>query len=513
MANFNTTGAPVSKEVDEQLADFAGQFTFDFPGLVDAMFPWGSPPFDMPPYDKPKKWRYEVLRQVSDHRRENHFRRLLGLDPVPFRLAIASGHGVGKSTLVAWLILCFMVTVPDVRGVVTANTAAQLETKTWPELGKWNGHSIFKHWFNWTATNLVYAPYPEDRRKNYMFNAATVSEENSEAFAGLHNVGSCAVVIFDEASGIPPILYEIADGVAAQSGTEFFFFAFGNPTRPDGPFFDCFYLHSKLFQVLLNLDNRDVEGTNLIAQEQIIEKYGAESDEVKVRVKGQFPSKSMDGFISESVIAAAQRREVFADPSAPIIIGCDVARFGGDETCIRVRQGRNARTVHEPIKIPYGRSTEVTRRLKELCDKLDADAIVIEGLDAGTGVIDQLAEAGYPVFEIHPNQRAEMHKRFGNLRAEMWAAFRDWLAGKGCIDSDPDLAGDLKNMRYRVETGEGQARGLLMEPKAKMRDRGLPSPDDGDSLALTFAVQINRRDERGNRRVGGSQAISAEPQL
>lgn len=486
-------GPTVSEDVDRKIAHEIGLRAHDFNKLVDFIFPWGTGKLKFPPYNKPKRWQREVLAAISKHREECRVRRALGLDTVPFRCAVSSGHGVGKSALVAWIIQCFMAVEKDCRGVVTANTASQLETKTWPELSKWHAMSIVNHWFQWTASTFTFKPYPEERRKNYMFNAATVSEENSEAFAGLHNVGSVAVIIFDEASGIPEILYQIADGVAA-AGTEFYFLAFGNPTRPDGPFFDCFYKYGGMFQMLKFLDNRDVEGTNQIAQQQIIDKYGEDSDEVKIRVKGQFPSRSFSGFIGIDVVNEAINREVFHDEEAPIVIGVDVARFGDDETCIRVRQGRNARTVHPKVVIPYGRTTEVTREVAKLFDKLRADAIVVEGVGPGAGVIDQLAELGYPVHEVHPNARSSNPKRFGNMRAEWWSDLRDWISGRGCIDDDPDLVGDLTAMKYSIsDTTNGRGSGLYMQPKAQMKADGLPSPDDGDSLALTFAVKPARR--------------------
>jgi len=503
----------VSEEIDLQLAGDIGKFTYDFNGLVDYLFPWGSKEhkLDRYPYNAPKKWQRRKLQEVSDHRKMNRVRADLGLDLIPFRVAVSSGHGVGKSALVSWIIECFMATTADCRGVVSANTASQLETKTWPELAKWHNLSIVNHWFNWTASTYSYAPYPEDRRKNYMFNASTVSEERSEAFAGLHNVGSVAVVIFDEASGIEPILYEIVDGVAA-AGTEFYFFAFGNPTRPDGPFFDCFYKHGDMFQVLTFLDNRDVEGTNLLAQQQIVDKYGGEdADEVKIRVRGVFPSKSYDGFISATDVDSAIHRELTYDPQSPIIVGVDAARYGDDDTKIRVRAGRDARSF-EKVTIPYSSTIDVAREAKQIFDKYDADMIVCEGVGPGAGAIDQLIEWGYPVTEVHPNAAADDPKRYGNVRSEWWHKMKVWLQNRGCIEDDADLYGDLTNVQYSVDTStKGRGSGVYLESKAKMKDRGLPSPDDGDSLALTFAVSPRRRQADGNRNRRSRTAISEEP--
>jgi hypothetical protein len=53
------------------------------------------------------------------------------------QIAVASGHGIGKSALVSWLLLWSMTTFEDTKGVVTANTEVQLRTKTWAELSKW----------------------------------------------------------------------------------------------------------------------------------------------------------------------------------------------------------------------------------------------------------------------------------------------------------------------------------------------------------------------------------------
>ncbi len=513
MVSFIKTTNAVDEQIDLQLAGDIGQFTYDFNGLVDYLYPWGSKDhkLDTFPYNQPKKWQRDILRAASDHRKDNYYRRALGIDMIPFRACVSSGHGIGKSALVAWLIECFMATTPDCRGVVSAMTAAQLETKTWPELAKWHNLSIVKHWFTWTASSYVYAPYPEDRKKNYMFSAVTVSEDRSEAFAGLHNLGSVVVIIFDEASGIAPILYEIADGAAA-AGSEFFFFAFGNPTRPDGPFFDCFYKHGELFQVKRFIDNRDVEGTNQLAQQQIIDKYGVDDDRVKIRVYGQFPSKSYAGFISIQDINGAIQRELTHDATAPVIIGVDVARYGDDDTRITVRCGRDARSIPS-LAMPYSATTEVTREVARVADKYEADAIVVEGVGPGAGVIDQLRELGYFVTEIHPNSRAEDPKRFGNIRAEFWHKLRDWIQHRGCIEDDPILYNDLSSMQYSInDKTEGRGSGLYMEAKAKMKERGLPSPDFGDSLALTFAVSPRRRTRDGTRH-RPRMAISEEPHI
>ncbi|MFN3612781.1 MAG: terminase, partial [Tepidimonas sp.] len=240
-------------------------------------------------------WQAKILRDMGEHIRENATLSGIGLDMDVWRSATTSGHGVGKSALVAWIIYFLMSTRRDTRGVVTANTQNQLEGKTWPELAKWHNLAINKHWFTWTATQFYFSQYDEDRRKNYMVEALTVSEQKTEAFAGLHNEGKTVFAVFDEASGIFPKIWEVVDG--ALTDGDAFFFAFGNPTRPDGEFADCFDKHKHMYH-LYEVDSRSVSHTNKKALQDIIEKYGADSDEARIRVYGKFPRMSYNGFIS-----------------------------------------------------------------------------------------------------------------------------------------------------------------------------------------------------------------------
>jgi hypothetical protein len=262
-----------------------------------------------------------------------------------------------------------------------------------------------------------------------------------------------------------------------------------------------------------SIDNRTVEGTNQLVQQQIIDKYGIDDDRTKIRVLGQFPSKSYAGFISATDVDGAIARELTHDFTAPVIIGVDAARYGDDNTRITIRAGRDARSV-KSVAIPFSSGTEVAREVARMSDKYEADAIVVEGVGPGTGVIDTLRDLGYVVTEIHPNSAASDKKRFGNLRSELWHLMRDWLQQRGCIEDDPELYRDLTGMQYSInDSTHGRGSGLYLEPKSKMKQRGLPSPDFGDSLALTFAVSPRRRLIDGTRSIRPRTAISAEPMI
>ena len=122
----------------------------------------------------------------------------------------------------------------DTRIVVTANTDTQLRTKTWPEVTKWLRLLINRDWFKATAT----AVFSTETRHERLWRADAIpwSEENTEAFAGLHNKGRRVIVIFDEASGISDRIWEVSEGALTDEGTEIIWLAFGNPTRNTGAF-------------------------------------------------------------------------------------------------------------------------------------------------------------------------------------------------------------------------------------------------------------------------------------
>ena len=238
------------------------------------------------------------------------------LDPEEaIQQATASGHGIGKSALVSMIILWAFTTFPDCRGVVTANTETQLKTKTWSELGRWFNLCWFaKDHFILNATSLE--SRDPSRTRTWRIDMIPWSEKNTEAFAGLHNKGKRLLLIMDEASAIPDVIWETAEGALTDSNTQILWLVFGNPTRNSGRFKECFaggkhaeFWHSR------QIDSRTVSITNKGRFEKWIKAYGADSDFVRVRVLGQFPRIGEMEFFSAADIDAAMSpdREVFVD--------------------------------------------------------------------------------------------------------------------------------------------------------------------------------------------------------
>src|SRR5262249_53302146 len=281
------------------------------------------------------------------------------------------------------------MTAMDTRGVVTANTEAQLRTKTWPELAKWHALALNREWFTYTATALHSALPARDR--TWRVDAITWSEQNTEAIAGLHNKGRRAFALFDEASSIPDPVWDTIEGALTDSGTELFWSVFGNPTRNGGRFRECFaggrFSHPRPGQ---QIGSRTVAMTNKAQIHKWAKDYGEDSDFMRIRVKGQFPRAGSMQFIDSERIGAAVARELIADPTAALVMGVDIARHGEDQTVIRFRRGLDARSI-PAIKFRIPDLMQVASRIMEQINAHEPDAVFIDATGIGWGVCDRLS--------------------------------------------------------------------------------------------------------------------------
>ncbi len=499
-----TAKSPVSPKQEQQLMVELWQpaIADDPEAFVMFAFPWGKRGTPLEHYDGPRQWQRKKLREIKEHIAENRRRMANNGIPQIFQDATVSGRGPGKSALTAWLVLWMASTRIGSTTIVTANTEQQLTSRTWAELGKWHTLAINSHWFDKAARSLRPAAWFEEAIKKqlkvdtgyYYAQAQLWSEENPDAFAGVHNPLGL-LLLMDEASGIPEAIWKVSQGFFTEPVVDRYWFVFSNGRRNTGAFFECFH-KNRAFWRRTHIDSRDVEGTDREYLDKFVEQHGEDSDATRVEVKGMFPRQGDKQFISREAIDLAVGRDIVKDEWAPLIMGVDVARFGDDSTVIRFRQGRDARSI-PPVEIKGADNMAVANECARLIQKYNPDAVCIDAGN-GTGVIDRLREMRYRVHEVWFGSKAESPE-WANKRTEMWALMREWLNG-GCIDGDQDLQDDLAGPEYKyMGTSDKQ----MLETKESMKGRGLASPDHGDALACTFAVRVARRDTRVGRSAPG----------
>lgn len=456
-------------------------------------FPWGKQGTPLENVKGPRAWQRKVLDDIAGHLEAGEQEKAWSV----FRKAVASGRGIGKSALVAWLVLWFMSVVLGGTCIVTANTETQLRSRTWAELRKWLAMSLNKEWFEVTATRLKPQKWFGDLLTDqmgidvgyYYAEAQLWSEENPDAFAGVHNQnGMC--LIFDEASGIPAPIWSVSEGFFTDPTKYRIWTAFSNPRRNSGAFSDCWYDDEKGAGTgtwaCENIDSRSVEGVDVEFLQGLVDRYGEDSDEARVEVKGQFPRVGSQQFISTELVDESMSLPKPADGGA-LVMGVDVARFGDDRTVISWRKGRDARVF--PIEDFKGLDTmEVVREVVNRANQRHPRVIFVDEIGLGAGVVDRLKQLGMPVMGVNVAKKARK-EGFGNRRIELYAHIREWMLEGGVLPEDKELREELTAIEYKYN-GKNQ----YLESKDEMKKRGLRSPDKADSIALTFAEPVAGED-------------------
>ncbi|HZX69757.1 MAG TPA: hypothetical protein VFE77_02980 [Rhodanobacter sp.] len=492
---------------DQELADTIAGFYEDPLGYVMFMFPWDTEKsIQMVELQEPYKSRYnckygpdlwacKFLDDWGAKIKERGFDGEHAVEPIQF--ATTSGHGIGKTVLVAFIIKFILDTRPYSRGTVTAMTDTQLRTKTWAELGKWHKLSLTEHWFKYNTGRGAMSLTSYEHPQTWRCDAQTSREENSEAFAGQHAANATSFYIFDEASGVPDKIFDVREGGTTDG--EPMTFDFGNPTRNSGRFFEECEGRFKHRFIVHRIDSRSVAITNKHRIQKWVEDYGEDSDYVKVRVRGIFPAAGTMQFIPTADVDAAMEREIVMDRSAPLLIGVDVARFGDDDSVIWARIGDDARSFPpdcynglDTVQL-VGKIIAKIQFFRNLGMKVSG--LFVDGGGVGGGVVDQLRALGYAPIEVMFGGGATDKNTYRFKSDEMWGNMAARIKTHLVLPTIRDRNGvKLKEQLTQREFGYTKLGNKVhLEAKADMKERlgsGAGSPDLADALATTFAAEV-----------------------
>jgi hypothetical protein len=442
--------------------------------FVQEGFQWGQG--DLKNSTGPEEWQAWLLAQIRDG---------LLTPGAAIRIAIASGHGIGKSTVCSWVCLWAISTAPDTRAIVTASSEAMLYTRFRAELRVWFRRFRAAEYFSMGATSLTSAD--PGHEQTWRCDLLAWNSNRPEAFAGLHNKGRRILVIFDEASAIEAPIWETVEAIATDADTEVIWLCCGNPLHATGRFRDCFdkYQHRWITK---HVDSRTVSFTNKRELERWGEDYGTDSDFFRARVTGEFPRTGAVQFIGPELVDAAMARELDPSHGDPLVIGVDVARFGDDCSVIFPRKGMDCRSI-APLTFRNLPLDQFEDHIVQFCNSHPVQAILIDGTGLGGGLVDHLRRRGYTVHDIQFGARANQEiggVRYGNRRAEIWGLMRQALRYMCLPANNQTLREELIAPTYSFSrTGDA----LLLEPKDALKRRGVASPDHADALACTFGAE------------------------
>ncbi len=465
------TQAKALTKNDLLLATDLSRFFDDPLGFVLYVFPWGKPGTRLANQSGPDEWQIKVLNAIGEEVRAGKDLK----DALPVQIAVASGHGIGKTALIAWILIWFLATRPFPQVVVTAGKKEQLMGKTWRELNKWLKLAICGHWFVWSATKIEHVLYPDQ------WNAQAIawSKNAPENFAGTHE--EHVLVVYDEASAVDDCIWEVTDGAMTTPGA--MWIAFGNPTKNQGRFFECFNKFRKFWRTF-QIDSRTAKMANRRLLDRWVEMYGEDHDFVRVRVRGVFPSAGDLQFIGTDIVRQAMARRPKGFDKYGKILCVDVARHGSDQTVFCKRQGRKVWPMKR-MRVPD--TMQIAALVAEEINEWQPDAVFVDATGLGWGVVDRLHQMGFTyVIGIQTGEKAYHADRYVNLRAELWDKMRTFIKDGGCLPDDEELVTDLTGPEYGFD---GKNR-YELESKDDMKERGLDSPDSADALALSFCTAV-----------------------
>jgi phage terminase large subunit len=458
------------------------------------------------------------------------------------RVAVRSCHDMGKTWTMSKLVLWFTSTHPECKVVTTAPTARQVKLLLWSEiraghakskypLGGEMGVQEWKIAADWWAVGFT-------TQKE----AAGGQGQKNSGFQGIH--APWVLVIFDEATGIPPDVWKQLEGLLTSANVRFV--AIGNPTTKSCEFFNCFSdpsykkLHFSCYdspnliangitdraaledelQVLLELsEEKRLErlGSYKIVRPHLLTtrwvmsmafKWGLNHPLFVSKAEGTFPDEDEACLMPLGIVEEAQRRRPAAlkklGNKARLSIGVDVARKGGDKSVITRLKG----PVHMATRVLVKRLTtevagSVIAMVNDLPEKerLAGGRIVVDATGIGSGVLDILREyqrgnlewRNIEIVEFHCGETwkegrdgtkeacVERQKKYVNKKAEAFILLSEDVKTELALLEEDVYLEELPTIQYDFDS---KGRWEIEDKKAYKKRTGRGSPDHADSLSL-----------------------------
>ena len=401
-------------------------------------------------------------------------------DPkIPF-ISVRSGNGVGKTFLTASIICQYLDSHCPGYAVVSSSSWKQLVKTVWPTLRKVHRQA---------PVALGGEMQLSEWKRGNEWGAFCASPDEPENFSGFRTENGVLIVV-DEASALKKHVHEAIMGVASAAGSKVVYT--GNPLRPEGPFYETF---SNPDWVNFHIDSREVVDLGIpgLATQEWVDtrrrEWGTSSPMYQARVLGEFPESGENQLVPlEWANAAIYKGEEELPRDGDLVMGVDVARYGGDSTFIVIRDNTSLCYMEEL----QNRST------MEICGSVihninmkgvDPSHVSIDDSSMGGGVVDRLRELGYPVVGVNFSERAIQNDIFQNIRAEMYWQVREAVNPESkdhCLYVPQQYKQAILECTWPWYKFSSNGR-IQLSNKEDIKKKKGKSPDAGDALALTYA--------------------------
>jgi hypothetical protein len=430
------------------------------------------------------------------------------------RVAVKSGHGVGKSFVASIIIAWWVDTRKNVDALAVSTAPVQDQLSIiWGYLrdhhrkGNLTGRITLEN--DWRGDDE--SSRAEGRKP---------SNTNQHAFQGRHRRQG-VLAVMDESCGIPETIFT---GVSAiTTGKYDMALAIGNPDDINTPFGNIWKNNSQTWHkmTLNSYDSPNITGEpfpeedsgGLVTREWIETmklEWGEDSPMFKSKVLGEFSESSTSTLFTVGTLTVGRYTELAIKQDSRPVIGADIARMGSDETVLYIFQDGVLRFLDKWGKTD---TVETSAKIVQWAFKENAKEVRIDGVGLGAGVYDQVAaksEARFATIAITGNAASTDIDKWINTRAEMYDEVRRRMF-HGEIDIDPDdlaLAKELGSLEYHFKNARSS---LQIASKEEIRAKTGKSPDFADAaMYAAMDLKIDPNDPVSQLRIGDEVNISLE---
>lgn len=472
------------------------KYRYDYDKLVYIIFPFGEKGSELEEAE-PAEWQLNEWRLMS-----NHFKNPETRD-IPYKLAVSSGNGAWKTAFGSMTLLMLLYT-QKLRSRITANTFPQLKQIVWPEVDVWASRARY--------FDMMFEKQGESiKSKDIKFGETwradlfTWSEESPASISGLHNKGNAIFMWFEEAAGIPHIIWRYANGAMTDTNTIKIWFAMANSDDPESAF------EQKMQDASwrgLRIDTRTLKHVSKDFVDGILKECNGneDADDFRVRVRGLPRKSASDSIISyqrvKDALDAGKKINLDEYNNLPCIMTADLAWTGSDNCAIWIHQGF-ASILVDVFKLSKEAGTThiyTYQRMLHWEKEYKVDHVLIDQAE-GTAVYS-MAQAHQKYnwelvsFAGSPNDKPDPKESvYHNMRAQMYYEAEKWLASGGKLGTlNPEWEDKiLKELCWTKGTRNRITLKKQAEPKDDIRKRVGASPDISDAFILRFSRVIYDR--------------------
>jgi hypothetical protein len=398
-------------------------------------------------------------------------------------ISVASGRGIGKSNIMAVILLWFLINYEDSQIPCTAPKVEQMYDVLWKEVNLWARRlpESFRELLELQSSYIRVKQNPT----GWFARASTARKENPEALAGVHSDNTMLMV--DEGSGVPEEIFLSGEGVLTNKNM--FFLIFSNYTRLTGYFHKTQINEFGEWQTL-SFSSAD----SPIVQKGYLERTirrGEDSNEYRVMVLGKPPKagEEINGYVP--LLQKSDLRFTLMDGlMKPVVLGIDPSGSGRNKSAFVVRDPFRAVPVGVYQDMRSAAMAQHTLRLMEEY-RILPENVIVDGFGVGVELINEFSKLGVPIMGVLVGQPADDPLRYYNKKSEIYWRLREWILRGNELVGTYKQWEEILGIRYGSELSKVKIMG-----KKRMLDIGLKSPDLIEALSLTFCKEYYSTDEQ-----------------